>query len=121
MMTLTTSIGHSENWKKYYENDDNICYYDKDSIHYPKQKKSIFGLTVRDKEIVNVWTRSKYKESGKTGYSHLTIIYCATRYFDSRSPDSRSIDGPINLLDDFMHGPIKPGSIEESLLEKVCP
>lgn len=62
VMTLSPLQGQCENWKKFFEDGDGTYYYDKDSIHYRQQKK-ILGLTVKNKEIVNVWTKIKNRDS----------------------------------------------------------
>jgi hypothetical protein len=115
VIILTPSQGQCENWKEFFKDGDRTCYYDKDSIHYPKQNKSIFGLTVQNKEIVNVWTR--YKESAGFGDAILTRIYCVERECDGCGnwidPDSKKLSG--------FRDPIEPGSRGESLLKKVCP
>jgi hypothetical protein len=111
VMILTASQGQCENWKEFFKDGDTAWYYDKDSIHYPKQKKSIFGLTVQNKEIVNVWTRRGF------GVSILTQIYCVERECEGCGrlifPDSNKIYG--------IRESIEPGSWGESLLKKVCP
>jgi hypothetical protein len=37
------------NWKEFFQDDYGIYYYDKDSIHYPQQKKTLFCLTAKNK------------------------------------------------------------------------
>lgn len=122
LMTLTTSRGQCENWKEFFKDSDTIWQYDKDSIHYPKTKKNIFGLTVRDKEIVNVWTRIKSRTSGEIDAT-LKRIYCVEREcvgcefvggLNWRNPDN-----PNELAGS--RTTIVPGSWGESLLKKVCP
>lgn len=116
LMVLTTSQGQCENWKEFFKDGNRTCYYDKDSIHYPKLKKTIFGLTVRDKEIVNVWTRDKGERSGD---ALLTRIYCV-----ERECDGYCSNGGLVFPDNELSGSpelIKPGSWGESLLKKVCP
>lgn len=117
MMVVTTSQGQCENWKEFFKDDDGIYYYDKDSIHYPKTKKNIFGLTVRDKEIVNVWIRWVDK-LGKSGEGHIVRIYCVERecmgcWGSFSDPWSKGVSGSRE--------PIEPCSLDESLLKKVCP
>ena len=113
VMTLTASQGQCENWKEFFKTGDTAWYYDKDSIHYP-QKKKILGLIVRNKEIVNVWTR--HKGSAGFGEAILTRIYCVERECDGCGdwiPDSKKLS--------VSRDPIEPGSRGESLLKKVCP
>jgi hypothetical protein len=129
VMTLTPSQGQCENWKEFHKDGDRIWYYDKDSIHYPQTKKNIFGLTVQNKEIVNVWTY--YKESAGFSDSRITRIYCAERVcqgcgFMKQDPSSLQRDD-LKFLDlqykgpDGPREPIEPGSGGESLLKKICP
>jgi len=101
---LAPSQGRCENWKEFFKDGDTIWQYDKDSIHYPKTKKNIFGITVRDKDIVNVWIR--WIDKKYYGEAFIERIYCAERKFD----------GVFALQES-----IAPGSNEESLLKKVCP
>jgi hypothetical protein len=85
LMILAPSQGQCENWKEYFKDGSTVWQYDKDSIHYPHLKKTIFGLTARNKEIVNVWQRQIDKKSGKIGDSSLMTIYCATRVWEYSS------------------------------------
>lgn len=126
VMTLATVQGQCENWKEFQEDENITWYYDKDSIHYPQQKK-ILGLMVRNKEIVNVWTREKLKVSGKIGNASLSTIYCATRQYVNEihaevnkilGIEGQEVYTPHGLETRFT---IKPGSFYESLLKKVCP
>ena len=112
VMTLAPSTGQCENWKEFFKDGDTAWQYDKDSIHYPKEKK-ILGLTVRNKEIVNVWI-----QSGRSGEVIIVRVYCV----------ERECDGCGGLIDpDHLkklsgrREPIQPGSWGESLLKKVCP
>jgi len=116
-MVLTTSQGQCENWKKFFKAGDRTWYYDKDSIHYPQQKK-ILGLTVRNKEIVNVWIR--YKESAGFGESILTRIYCRERECDGCDLNDLDLN-PWSKKPSGSREPIEPGSPHETLLKKVCP
>lgn len=105
-LTLSPSQGQCENWKEFFKDGDTIWQYDRDSIHYPQQKK-ILGLTVRNKDIVNIWIRwidKKYR-----GPAFIERIYCV----------ERELGNPFNL--NLRDEPIKPGSQEESLLKKICP
>jgi len=114
LMTLAASQGQCENWKEFIKNGDGTYYYDKDSIHYPVKKK-ILGLTVQNKDIVNVWTRWVPK-SGESGEGYLTRIYCVERECDGCGliyPDSKK--PPVS------RDPMAPGSGGESLLKIVCP
>jgi hypothetical protein len=115
VMVLTPSQGQCENWKEFFKDGDTIWQYDKDSIHYPKTKKNFFGLTVQNKEIVNVWTQDIKSNYG----AFMVRIYCAEREcigcdFGWRNPYS-----PNELVGS--RTPIGPGSPFESLLKKVCP
>jgi hypothetical protein len=81
-------------------------------------KKTIFGLTVKNKEIVNVWTRWTSKKDVNTGYTWRKQIYCEERECkgcDSISPFSTSFS------DSDRKEAIEPGTEAESLLKKVCP
>ena len=104
VMTFLTSYGQCENWKEFFNNSNSTWYYDKDSIHYPKQKKNIFGFTVQNKEIVNIWIRNKDSEG--FGEPIITRIYCVERECDGCSnlifPDSNKLSG--------IQYPIEPGS-----------
>ena len=115
VMTLSPSQGQCENWKEFFKDGDSTYYYDKDSIHYPQQKK-ILGFTVNNKEIVNVWTKIKYRASGEND-TQLTRIYCLER-------ECMNCVGMVNLFSKELSGrkePIEPGSRGESLLINVCP
>jgi len=116
VMIFTTSWGQCENWKEFFKDGDGVWYYDKDSIHYPKTK-IILGLTVQNKEIVNVWTR--YKESAIFGKSNLTQIYCMERVCEGCA--SGPFDPDTNSRGFARRESIEPGSWGESLLKKVCP
>jgi hypothetical protein len=115
VIVLTTSQGQCENWKEFFKDSDEIWQYDKDSIHYPQQKK-IMGLTVRNKEIVNVSTRNNSGRNEKMGEAWMVRVYCVERecvgcgLFD---PWFKKLSGSRE--------PIEPGSLYESLLKKVCP
>ena len=115
VMVLTPSWGQCENWKEYFKDGDGIWQYDNDSIHFPEHKK-VLGIKVQNKNIVNVWTRIKYRVSGEID-SQLTRIYCVER-------ECMDCFGMINLFSKKLSGrrdPIEPGSRGESLLRKVCP
>lgn len=117
VMVLNASQGQCENWKKYFENNRGKYFYDKDSIHYPKQKKTLFGITVQNKEIVNVWVRWT---SNKGGYTRLRQIYCAERL--CKACDSGDyIDPWVMAIERYDKEPILPASEAEHLLKKVCP
>ncbi|MDO9229758.1 MAG: hypothetical protein Q7U03_09350 [Syntrophales bacterium] len=117
LMTLTTSRGQCENWKEYFKDSDGTWQYDKDSIHYPKTKKNILGLTVRNKDIVNVWTRNiNEKNENVTLFgAELVNMYCVERECIGDGCSWESKHFPNRRL------PIAPGSLGESLLKKVCP
>ena len=132
LMTLSPSQGQCENWKEFFKGNDIACQYDMDSIHYPQQKK-ILGITVRNKEIVNVWIRCSgtlpEKQEG-FGESILTRFYCVERQYKGglglfRLPgiDGYISWGPLPSVsnDRVKPYPIEPGSPYESLLKKVCP
>ncbi|MDO9229759.1 MAG: hypothetical protein Q7U03_09355 [Syntrophales bacterium] len=115
LMVLAPLQGQCEDWKEYFNDGVGTFYYDKDSIHYPEQKK-ILGFTVKNKEIVNVWTKIKYRASGEND-TQLTRIYCLER-------ECMNCAGMVNLFSKELSGrkePIEPGSWGESLLKKVCP
>lgn len=116
VMTLTSSQGQCENWKEYFQDNETTYYYDKDSIHYPQQKK-ILGITVRNKEIVNVWTRWTSKKDVYTSYTLLKQIYCEER----ECKGCGFIDSRVKGVEGYEKEPIKPSSEAESLLKKVCP
>ena len=114
------SDGQSENWKDYFKESDVIWQYDKDSIHYPEQKKNIFGITVQDKNIVNVLIRWKMITTEESGEGVIQRFYCAERKclgcrreFIITAPNINSVAGDP--------GDIAPGSRWESLLKEVCP
>lgn len=114
-MTLAPSTGQCENWKEFFKDGDTTWQYDKDSINYPQQKK-IMGLTVRNKKIVDVWTRW-IEKSGRSGKVSIVRVYCVERECDGCGGlilwDSKKLSG--------RREPIEPGSWGESLLKKVCP
>ena len=116
-IVLTAAQGQCENWKKYFEENNKKYFYNKDSIHYPKQKKSLFGLQVRNKEIVNVWIKRDDE-----GYRRLRQIYCAERsckgcVFGIMWASDR-VDPKVEQHEKVT---IEPGSEAEILLKKVCP
>ncbi|MBU1054523.1 MAG: hypothetical protein KKC46_11960 [Proteobacteria bacterium] len=122
VITFAPLPGECEDWKEYFKDNNGTYYYDKDSIHYPIQKKSIFGLTLQNKEIVNVWTRTKEKATGVIGESYIERIYCLERESMSLSKN------PYNLLEGFLEKQLpgvrvklEPGSRGESLFKHVCP
>jgi hypothetical protein len=122
VMALIPALGQCENWKEFYKDGGEIWQYDKDSIHYPEQKKNIFGITVRDKNIVNVWIR--IGKSGGFEEAFLTRIYCIERKCSGWDCDKDGVDirDPYGKeLFDKLRDPIKPGSKYEILLKKVCP
>ena len=107
--TLSPSQGQCEKWKEFFKDGDATWQYDKDSIHYPITKKNILSLTVRNKEIVNVWVR--WIDKKFYGPAFLVTIYCA----------DRECDGCISMPIRGNREHIEPGSNDESLLKKVCP
>lgn len=113
VMVLTASQGQCENWKKYFEKNNEKYFYDKDSIHYPQQKKSLLGITVKNKEIVNVWVRRNKEEGGR-----LRQIYCAERL--CKGCFMYFVFGD-EKVENFKKVPIEPGSEAEKLLKIVCP
>lgn len=117
VMVLAPSQGQCENWKEFFKDGNGVWQYDKDSIHYPKQKKTLFGLTVRNKEIVNVWVRYE-----KSGSGQMTRIYCAERECDNCGFSFGSVNPWIESEKiSVERESIKPGSWGEGLLKKVCP
>lgn len=125
IMILAPSLGQCENWKEFFKDGDGTWQYDKDSIHYPEQKK-IFGLMVQNKQIVNVWTRW-IEKSGKIWESSMERIWCVER--ERYSSGVPQIFGPeyFGLPKNYVprdlnvRESIVPGSLHESLLKKVCP
>lgn len=112
---VSCSQSDGANWKEYFQDSEGTYYYDKDSIHYPQQKKTLFGITVQNKEIVNVWTRNTYKDGNHD--ARLKQIYCAERACKGCgliNPWEKGVEG-------YKKAPIEPGSMYESLLKKVCP
>lgn len=120
---VSSSQSEGANWKEFFQDDYGIYYYDKDSIHYPQQKKTLFGLTAKNKEIVNVWTRRVDKKDGKTGDASIEQIYCIERECAGHWGCGYSLVDPFdNFKEVSKHrAPIEPGSMYESLLKKVCP
>ena len=118
-MVLTASQGQCENWKEYFKDSDGTYYYDKDSNHY-HQKKKVFGLMVRNKEIINVWLRCISKEKSETS-KYLLTINCATRKF--QSPDFGMFADLVCNYNEYARpdNRIGPGDPLEGLLKKVCP
>jgi hypothetical protein len=115
---IACSQSEGANWKQYFQDDDTNYFYDKDSIHYPMTKKKILGLTVRNKEIVNVWTRWTSKKDVNNSYTYLLQIYCEERECKGCDfIDPRAKGG----VEGYEKVPIKPSSEAESLLKKVCP
>lgn len=129
LVFLAPSQGQCENWKEYFKDGDGTYYYDKDSIHYPKYHKSILG-PAKNKEIVNVWIRDKFKNSEKIGNAYLLTIYCATREFEFKDEldewnyELKDNSGErVHPANDYkkVRFTMKPGSQYESLLKKECP
>jgi hypothetical protein len=119
VITLAPLQGQCESWKDYFKDSDKIWQYDKDSIHYPKQKK-ILGVMVRDKNIVNVWIRKfdinkKYYEA-----VHIVKISCAERIMDDY-PDKSDKRGHGIYEEQWGPLSIEPGTGDDNLLKKVCP
>ncbi|MEE9913190.1 MAG: hypothetical protein K4571_15870 [Deltaproteobacteria bacterium] len=112
------SRGDAVNWKEYFRDDYGTYYYDKDSIHYPSTKKTIFGITVRNKEIVNVWLRCINKEKGES-FKELITIDCAARKF--QFPDGNEWDNLLWNKNAASENRIGPGDTLENLFRKVCP
>jgi len=118
---VSCSQSEGENWKKYSQDSEATYYYDKGSIHYPQQKKTLLGITVQNKEIVNVWTREVSKKDGKIGDAMIEQISCIERqYAGHRSERTFSLYDNVKELPKT-RAPIEPGSLYESLLKKVCP
>jgi|GEM_PF-1266980 len=46
----------AKNWSRYFGDETQSYYYDKDSITYPYKKKRVFGL-VTDKETIGLWVK----------------------------------------------------------------
>jgi hypothetical protein len=115
---VSCSQSGGPNWKIYYKNEYGDFYYDKNSIHYPITKKTIFGLTVKDKNIVNVWTRRTDKHGNSDPW--LERLYCAERERDGDSPPPYPGELRAYRERDNPKEPIEPGSENESLLNKVC-
>jgi major membrane immunogen (membrane-anchored lipoprotein) len=119
---VSCSKSEGANWKEYFQDSDGTYYYDKDSIHYPQQKKTLFGIAVQNKEIVNVWVRKVSKEDGKTDDATIEQIYCLERECAGhRSPAGFSLYPDVYKKVSRHREPIEPGSMYESLLKKVCP
>jgi hypothetical protein len=129
---ISCSRGEGANWKEYFQDSGGTYYYDKNSIHYPQQKKTLFGITVQNKEIVNVWVRKVGKEDGKTDDATIEQIYCIERECAghrgcSANPnnvfDINNWHDPLTNVKEVSRkrAPIEPGSMYESLLKKVCP
>jgi hypothetical protein len=116
-MIFTASQGQCENWKEFFKDGDGTWQYDKDSIHYPKTKKNFLGLTVRDKNIVNVWTQPINGKEGPCFFCKgVVTIKCAERTCSGADGCSWEVKFfPNNWFS------IEPGSRGESLLKKVCP
>src|SRR5664280_2463013 len=111
---VSCSQSGGPNWKIYSKDKYSDSYYDKNSIHYPITKKSNLGFTVKDKEIVNVWTRETYKDGNHD--ARLKQIYCAERACKGCGfvdPWAKGVEG-------YKKEPIEPGSESESLFNKVC-
>jgi len=117
-MVLTASQGQCENWKKYFEDKNGKYFYDKDSIHYPQKKKSLFGLQVRNKEIFNVWVYCISKDKGEMP-KYLLAINCATRKF--HFSDTNMFDDLFWCYNPSPDNRIGPGDPLEGILKKVCP
>jgi hypothetical protein len=102
----------AETWKMYYKNNNIVFYYDKDSIHYPYTKQAIFGLILKDKNIVRAWTRLDTKSfSGM----ELDEINCSKRTW--RVLDQRGLPMLPGLDND---NSIVPGTNWEGLFNILC-
>jgi hypothetical protein len=114
VMILAPLQGQCENWKEFSKDGDTKWQYDKDSIHYPEQKKNIFGDTVQNKNIVTVCIRNNILMDYHT--VHLVKISCAERKLEPVKNNSND-----QFVSHYMKGPIEPGSMGENLFKKVCP
>ena len=121
---ISCSQSESGNWKEYFQDSGGTYSYDKNRIHYPQQKKTLFGITIQNKEIVNVWVRKVRKEDGKTDDATIEQIYCIEK--ECAGHRGCGNDGIINPWDtgkelSKKRASIEPSSMYESLLKKVCP
>ena len=115
---ISCSQSEGGNWKEYFQDTESTYYYYNDSIHYPQQKKTLLGITVHNKEIVNVWTRWTSKKDGEIGKAWRKQIYCAERECKGCGLVSPLSTG---FSDSDRKEAIEPGSEDEGLLKKVCP
>jgi hypothetical protein len=105
----------AENWKRFFEEENGIHYYDKESIHYPHSTKGFLGLIKTDKNIVRVWIKFVWKTK-EEDWIILEELRCSQR-------EIQPIESHINRVKSYEIGYLQrivPGSWADKLHSEVC-
>ncbi len=110
----------AENWKRFFNDEKGIWYYDKDSLHYPYNTKGFLGAMKTDKNVVRVWIKVE------DWWMILEELHCPQREIkeiDLHSLGYHPAPGydPLKLgINPDSDIRIVPGSWKEKLYNEVC-